>query len=668
MSKDKPIIRAHHVWLLVVCLLISAAIAGSYYYMLVRRADAEIASASEVYATRTTDYINSVFHKTDTLAAVVKMKNGDIDEETFQTVAKIVYEENRGIRGIQYMPGAVVTYSYPLEGNEAVMGKNFFDIPERRDDVMLAINTHSIALSGPYNLIQGGLGLVARNPVFLTDDDGNEYFWGFSTIVLDLPDALGSVGLSNLSETGYDFQLFSTNENGERLVIEGNENLDVSTATCSAIQVPHHEWTLAIKQLNPWQDPLKALLAFAVCVLVSLVIWHRYRIGALEKATIALRERFFSDVSHDMRTPLNAVINFSEMGQEPGLSPQQKDAYFKKIQTSGALLLELVNETLTISKAESGSMYRQSEPTDLRKFIDDSAMSVHTLAAERDITFDIDLAGLQTSTVLVDRVALQKTLLNLLSNAVKYTPEGGHVALTAKDSEDGKNIVLSVKDDGIGIGEDFLPHLFEPFAQEQRSDYGSTGTGLGLSIVQQMVRLMGGTITVNTRKNEGSEFVVSLPLQHTDLPAVDQETIQAGTSNVKLPAGLRVLICEDNALNQEIACALLEEQGAQTVSTANGKEGVEAFRASDPHSFDAILMDVRMPVMDGLEATRAIRALDRPDAATVPIVAMTADAFESDIQHCLDAGMNAHVAKPIDAKTLFRVLAGALDKDAQPRA
>lgn len=314
----------HTYWLLVLCLLISACLAGWYYEALKQQTINQIETTSSVYAARTESSINAIFRKTDVLATVVHMKNGNIDEETFNQVASIVYEEGKGIRGIQYMPGAIVTYSYPLEGNESVMGKNFFDIPERRDDVLLAINTRSIALSGPYYLIQGGLGVVARNPVFLTDANGQEYFWGFSAIVLDLPDAVEPAGLDRLTQTGYDYQLFCVNENDERLVIQGNADMDTSDAICSTIEVPHHEWTLAVKELNPWANLTKAVFVLIACILISLTVYRRHRLVRAEKEASLARERFFSDVSHDMRTPLNAVINFSVMGQANDLNPAQR--------------------------------------------------------------------------------------------------------------------------------------------------------------------------------------------------------------------------------------------------------------------------------------------------------------------------------------------------------
>lgn len=242
MIKKNTHWRKQHAWLLLSGLIVAVLASGIYYHTLKQDSLEDIERIETIYADRTEHVINLVFHKTDVLAAVVRLENGNITEETFQDVAKIVYAPDQGIRGIQYMPGAIVTYSYPVEGNEGVIGKNFLEIPERKKDVLLAINTKSIALSGPYNLIQGGLGVVARNPVFLKNAEGEEYFWGFSAVILDLPDAIASVGLSHLPDSGYDFQLYCINENNERLVIDGNPALPVEQAVCGTIHVPHHEW------------------------------------------------------------------------------------------------------------------------------------------------------------------------------------------------------------------------------------------------------------------------------------------------------------------------------------------------------------------------------------------------------------------------------------------
>jgi Predicted periplasmic ligand-binding sensor domain len=241
MKTKKKRLYQTNLLFLVIGILLSLSAGFHLYIVLAKQQRSDVEKLSTIYAERTESLINGIFHKTDVLAAAVKLENGDISQEEFDTLAQLVYQENSGIRGIQYMPGAVVTYSYPIEGNEAVIGKNFLEIPERKKDVLLAIDTKKIALSGPYQLLQGGLGVVARNPIFLYDDAGREYFWGFSAIVLNLPDALQDAQLAHLNDSGYDFQLYNINENEERIVIAGDENLDTSKAICSAVSVPNHE-------------------------------------------------------------------------------------------------------------------------------------------------------------------------------------------------------------------------------------------------------------------------------------------------------------------------------------------------------------------------------------------------------------------------------------------
>ena len=258
---------------------------------------------------------------------------------------------------------------------------------------------------------------------------------------------------------------------------------------------------------------------------------------------------------------------------------------------------------------------------------------------------------------MADRLNLQKIFLNLLSNAVKYTPAGGHVhMLLRNEPEDSPSpdSLLVISDDGIGISEEYLPHIYEPFSQEQRHGTGPTGTGLGLSIVKRLVDLMGGTIDVKSVRDQGTTFTVRLHFAEADEAAAAENT--GISSDVDL-SGKKILVCEDNELNQEIARTLLEAKGASAAIAANGREGLEAFSNSEPGEYAAVLMDIRMPVMDGYEAAQAIRALDRPDAKSVPIVAMTADAFADDVRKCLESGMNAHVAKPIAPEKLYAAIA-----------
>ena len=657
--------QKRYIWVFGIFLCLSFIVSFLYYRSLKQQTHENIARIQTIYADRTGNLVNSIFHKTDVLAAVVKLQNGNITEKTFNDIAKLVYQEKSGIRGIQYMPDAIVTFSYPVKGNEGVIGKNFLKIPERLKDVQLAIDTKSIALSGPYHLIQGGLGVVARNPVFLINAAGQEYFWGFSAIILDLPDALEAAGLGHLPESGYDFQLFCINENNERLVIAGNPKLNMSNAVQGAISVPHHEWTLAVAELDPWYDVTKAGLVLLVCCFFSLAFWMLYSLFRQKQNAIRAKDKFFSDISHDMRTPLNAILGFSSLALNPSLPEATKNLYLGKIQNAGKLLLDLINDTLTISKGNSGKIKLLEAPVNTDHLINPIRETIAVLAEAKGVTITWNLTNYTPKTVLADHLSVEKIFLNLLNNAVKFTPAGGHIFVTLQ-AEPITNSVYAIdttiKDNGIGMSEEFLPHIFEPFSQEQQVGYAGVGTGLGLSIVKQYVDLMGGTITVESQLQRGTTFKIHLPFK---LMPSATATVSLNTENIdySILRGKKVLLCEDNILNQQIAVALLKNKDIVVEVAENGQVGVNKFTTSTENEFNAILMDVRMPVMDGFEATKAIRALKRADAQTIPIIAMTADIFPEDIKKCLAAGMNNHLGKPIDTKLLYQTLALELTKN-----
>ena len=388
------------------------------------------------------------------------------------------------------------------------------------------------------------------------------------------------------------------------------------------------------------------------------------RLSALEKSNDE-KNQFFSTISHDMRTPLNAVIGFANLARREALPPKAVD-YISKIEISGNLLLDLINDTLTISKISSGKLKLSPEPIRADELFESIMIPIRAAAEKKNISFTADIAQVGGAVVLADRLNTQKIFLNLLSNAVKYTPAGGKVnfSATGEECSQGLRLLCVISDNGIGISEEFLPHIYEPFVQEQQKRTESNGTGLGLSIVKRLVDMMGGTIDVKSRLNGGTTFTLRLRFEKTEAP-VPRAGAAARSRDLALLKGKRVLVCEDNALNMEIDKALLEDQGITVVAAANGREGTEIFANAAEGTFDAILMDLRMPLMDGYEAARTIRAMERADAETVPIVAMTADAYEEDIRKCREAGMDEHVSKPVDPEKLYAALALALAKTAQ---
>jgi signal transduction histidine kinase/AcrR family transcriptional regulator/ActR/RegA family two-component response regulator len=380
----------------------------------------------------------------------------------------------------------------------------------------------------------------------------------------------------------------------------------------------------------------------------------------------AAKTDFLSRMSHDIRTPINGITGMVHIAKLQD-NPAKTIDCLNKIDTSSRFLLGLVNEVLDMAKAESGKIELHPEPyrtEALREYLD---AVIRPLCEEKKIRFEYFTDEAAGVIPVTDVLRLNQIYFNLLSNAVKYTPEGGtvtcrmrsHVLRSGRLAEE-----VQVSDTGIGISRSFQKVLFDPFVQEGRDDTAANrGTGLGLAIVKKIVDMMDGTISVKSRINAGTTFTVRIVCDYVpDRPSGrGTDDISAYGSGDSLE-GKHILLCEDHPLNQEIAKALLEEKHASVTIAEDGKKGVEAFLASEPAYFDAVLMDIRMPVMDGYAATKAIRSLARNDAAEVPIIAMTADAFTDDVEKCLKAGMKGHVAKPIIPSDLYAALEKAMRK------
>ena len=374
-----------------------------------------------------------------------------------------------------------------------------------------------------------------------------------------------------------------------------------------------------------------------------------------DKASAAKSE-FLSSMSHDMRTPLNGVVSFTSFALKAD-TLEKKQEYLEKTRQSASMLVSLINDTLEVSRIESGKMELQRDWTGFRELIDGIALVIQNSAAEKGLSFVREVGFTEHDFAFVDKLKIQDLMMNLLTNAVKYTPAGGTVRLSVMPVEspgDGKNVRIVVSDNGVGISEEFMPNLYEPFTQECDSRLkSSSGTGLGLYIVRRIVTLMDGTIAVKSTKGKGTEFTVCLPVRIEKRPDGEaSESRQAFDF-----AGKKVLLIEDNCVNTEIASTVLSSQGITVACAENGAKGLNLFSASREGEFDAILMDIHMPVMDGYEATAAIRAMKRRDAKSIPIVAMTADAYEEDVARCLAVGMNSHTSKPVDPTRLFGELA-----------
>ena len=371
---------------------------------------------------------------------------------------------------------------------------------------------------------------------------------------------------------------------------------------------------------------------------------------------------FLNSMSHDMRTPMNAIVGFTELAAAHTDDPALVEEYLGNISVSSHHLLSLINDVLDMSRIESGQMTIEEAPVHLPDLIEDICTIVQAGADAKQQQLRIDTAGIVSTDIVTDGLRLSQVLLNILTNAVKFTPEGGLVEFMVRErqSDDAmfSEFEFCVRDSGIGMSEEFQKHLFEAFTREHTTVSGMQGSGLGMAITKRIVDMMGGTVSVSSTEGVGTEFTVCLRCK------VGGGSAQAASLQDAAPdfSGKRVLLVEDNEMNRQIATVILQEAGFEVEIAQDGTEAVAAMGAAPADRFDIILMDIQMSQMDGYEATRRIRALGDPDKAGIPIIAMTANAFEDDRRDALEAGMDGHLAKPYDIPKMMHTIAEALEK------
>ena len=373
---------------------------------------------------------------------------------------------------------------------------------------------------------------------------------------------------------------------------------------------------------------------------------------------------FLNNMSHDIRTPMNAIIGFTNIAMKHEPEPEVRGC-LEKIRESSDHLLTLINDVLDISRIESGKIKFAPIGVDIVEVADTVLSIMYGFLSNRNITFHTHLAIPETRYVLADAVRIREVLVNILGNAVKFTGDGGSITFTSDylPGADDRHMIVRyrVTDTGVGMTKEFVKHIFDEFSQEEssaRTYY--KGSGLGMAISKRYVDLMGGNISVESEKGKGSTFTVELPLELTEADKVQKQASPGDSTDL---AGVKILMAEDNDLNAEIAMVQLEELGIHITRASDGKEALKIFASNQPGTFDIIFMDIMMPKMNGYEATKAIRALqNRPDARTIPIIALTANAFAEDVQASLDAGMNDHLSKPIVIDEVVKTIARNLNR------
>jgi signal transduction histidine kinase len=400
------------------------------------------------------------------------------------------------------------------------------------------------------------------------------------------------------------------------------------------------------------------LILYVLSLLVIAIIRQQEMQNANQ-----IKMQFLRQMSHDIRTPINGIRGMVQIGNRfPEDNAKQQECRDKIWKASG-FLMDLVNDVLDMGKLESGEIKLEEKPFHLRKLIQNELDVIGEQARERNITLQMGEMKGEHWNLIGSPVHTQRILNNLLTNAIKYNQENGSVTVSCRElSENAESGVVRYEiicaDTGIGMSREFQKHMFDQFAQENvAGELAHHGTGLGLAIVKSLVQKMGGEIRCESERDKGTTFYITLPfLIDTQAAPAEVSTNEPDNTLTHPLRGVSILLAEDNELNMEIVEFLLEENGAVIKKAWNGQEAVELFKASSPGEFQVILMDIMMPVMDGETAAQAIRALDRPDAKTIPIIAMTANAFEDDIESALSAGMNAHLAKPIDLEQLKKII------------
>ena len=381
---------------------------------------------------------------------------------------------------------------------------------------------------------------------------------------------------------------------------------------------------------------------------------------AAKKAEAAneAKTEFLQRMSHDIRTPINGICGMVNMADHYADDMEKQKEYRTKVKEASNLLLELVNDVLDMSKLESGEIVLEEIPFNLSSIYREVFVVIEQVAAEQNLQIVWEKKEITHRDLIGSPRYVKRVMMNILSNAMKYNRENGHIYISCIEIPSGQPETTTMefvcRDTGIGMAEEFLKHIFEPFAQEHAGSRTKfSGTGLGMPISKKLIEKMGGTITFESAEGIGTTFVIRIPFK-IDLD-VDIREEQADVSEKSIK-GLHILLAEDNELNMEIAEFVLQNEGAEVSKAWNGEETVELFRKSESGEFDAILMDIMMPVMNGYEATKMIRSLDREDAKVIPIIAMTANAFTEDRLRAKEAGMNEHIAKPFDTKLLVKII------------
>lgn len=602
-----------------------------------------------------------------------------MDSKEFQALSQMISDDSQIIKVIEQAPDGVVKDIYPLKGNEAAFGIDMLNNPARKYEANLAMKSGQYTIAGPYELNQGGLGSLLFEPIYITDKSGEKSFWGFSILVLDWNRFLEELELDKLTDASYCYQMWKKDGNsGKKTIIAQGGDAIHKGAVQISCKVPNDIWYFEIIPHTGWvtvkQQALVFLVAVSIAVLATAICYlmlHRKQREKLyteeirksaEKARKAneAKTRFLFNMSHDIRTPMNAIVGFSGLLEKSIHDEKKSLDYIKKIRVSSDILLTIINQVLEMARIESGKITLNPESVNIREMVEAMNTVFESSLTKKSLEYQCSLNVVHDQ-ILCDKTKMEEIILNVVSNSIKYTNPHGKITVSIDelDSEDEKNAnyKVVVEDNGIGMSQDYLPHIFEEFSREHTStETRVAGTGLGLPIVKSLVDRMGGTIEVESEEGKGTRFIMKFYFPVSLENQVREKEKQNIPDITEKLEGKRILLAEDNELNAEIAETVLEETGIKVKHVEDGIQCIEELKKMPEKYYDVILMDVQMPNMDGYTATQRIRDLD-DSRAEIPIIAMTANAYDEDRRKAQEAGMDGFLAKPLDVDEMMRLLA-----------
>ena len=602
-----------------------------------------------------------------------------LDQNEFSKLAEMIPNENGVVKAFEIAPGGIVSTVYPEDGNEIVQGLDLLSLSVGHYDASLAKNTNEYTLGGPYQLKQGGIGALLFNPVYQKDASGNENFWGFVVLVIDWNRFIDQIGLDKLNDASYNYEIWkSDGDLSNRFVLAQSEEPLSKRCLTVECDIPNYMWYFEIEPKDGWIPASQWFTTIFISYLFSLMLstsfylytsrkfqQQQYAIQLKESAEQArsaneAKTRFLFNMSHDIRTPMNAIIGFSGLLEQNLDNKEKAKGYLKKIQVSSNLLLKIINQVLEMARIESGTATLNLEPCNLSELFHSVNFVFESDVKKKGLHFQVD-SKVQHHYAFCDITKLQQIYLNIVSNAIKYTPADHAITVSVIEvpshKENYARYIFVCEDTGYGMSEEFLPHIFDEFTREHTTTENKiSGTGLGLSIVKSMVDLMDGTIKVESIKGKGTKFTVDIALQIASKEDFTEEQVMTKEIVNNEMKHKRILLAEDNDLNAEIAIEILKSEGYLVEHASHGQQCIEMLQNASDGYYDLVLMDIQMPFMNGYEACKEIRKMEDTQKANIPIIAMTANAFEEDKQMAMQAGMNDYVPKPMDMKILNPIL------------